>query len=35
MAILTEEPITLLINNKETADSFREYFKLMWKIAKH
>jgi len=34
MAILTKEPITLLIKNKETADSFREYFKLMWKIAK-
>jgi len=34
MAILTKEPITLLIKNKETADSFREYFKLMWQIAK-
>ena len=34
MAILTKEPITLLIKNKETADSFREYFKLMWKISK-
>jgi len=34
MAILTKEPVTLLIKNKETADSFREYFKLMWKLAK-
>lgn len=34
MAILTEEPITFLIRNKDVADSFREYFKIMWKIAK-
>ncbi len=34
MAILTEEPITFLIRNKQVADSFREYFKIMWKIAK-
>jgi len=34
IAILSEEPITILIRNKETADSFREYFKIMWKIAK-
>ncbi len=34
IAILNKEPITILINNKETADSFREYFKVMWNIAK-
>jgi len=34
IAILTKEPITFLIRNKETADSFKEYFKLMWKLAK-
>ena len=34
MAILTEEPITFLIRNKAVADSFREYFKIMWRIAK-
>jgi len=33
MAILNKEPITFLIKNKETADSFREHFKIMWKIA--
>jgi sugar-specific transcriptional regulator TrmB len=34
IAILTKEPITFLINNKETAESFKEYFKIMWKLAK-
>jgi len=34
IAILTKEPITFLIRNKETADSFREYFEVMWKVAK-
>ncbi len=33
IAILNQEPITFLINNKETADSFKEYFKIMWDIA--
>ena len=33
IAILTEEPITFLIRNKEVADSFKEYFKVMWKVA--
>ena len=33
IAILSKEPITFLIKNKETADSFKEYFKVMWKIA--
>lgn len=34
IAILSEEPITFLIKNKETAESFKEYFKVMWKVAK-
>ncbi len=34
IAILNEEPITFLIRNKETADSFKEYFNVMWKTAK-
>ncbi|MFH0701401.1 MAG: helix-turn-helix domain-containing protein [Candidatus Woesearchaeota archaeon] len=34
IAILNQEPITFLVKNKETADSFREYFKAMWGIAK-
>jgi len=34
IAILNKEPITFLIINKETADSFREYFQVMWKSAK-
>ncbi len=34
IAILTKEPITFLIRNSEVANSFREYFKVMWKIAK-
>ena len=34
IAILNKELITFLIQNKETADSFKEYFKVMWKTAK-
>ncbi|MFC1723701.1 TrmB family transcriptional regulator, partial [Nanoarchaeota archaeon] len=34
IAILSKEPITLLIKNQEAADSFMEYFNTMWKIAK-
>jgi len=34
IAILNKEPITILINNQETADSFREYFNVMWNVAK-
>ena len=34
ISILNKEPITFLIRNKETADSFKEYFKVMWKLAK-
>ena len=33
IAILNKEPITFLIRNKEAADSFKEYFKVMWKTA--
>lgn len=33
IAILNEEPITFLIRSEETADSFREYFKVMWQTA--
>ena len=34
IAILSEEPIAFLIKNKETAESFKEYFKIMWEVAK-
>jgi len=34
IAILTKEPITLLIKNREASDSFKDYFKVMWKLAK-
>ncbi len=34
IAILNQEPITFLIKNKETAESFKEYFRVMWKNAK-
>lgn len=34
IAILSQNPITFLIRNKEAADSFKEYFRSMWKIAK-
>lgn len=34
IAILTKEPIVFLIRKKEVADSFKEHFKLMWKLAK-
>lgn len=33
IAIITKQPITLLIKNKEVADSFKHYFNIMWKIA--
>jgi len=32
--ILTEVPIAIVIKSKEAADSFRQYFNTMWKIAK-
>jgi len=34
IAILNKEPIVVLIKNKETSESFKEYFNVMWKIAK-
>ncbi len=34
IAILNQPLLTILINNQETADSFREYFKALWQIAK-
>lgn len=34
IAILIDNPITFLIKNEETAESFKEYFKIMWKVAK-
>ena len=34
IAILNQEPITFLIRNKETADSFKGYFKAMWNVAR-
>jgi HTH-type transcriptional regulator, sugar sensing transcriptional regulator len=32
--ILTNLPIAIVIRSKEAADSFRQYFEAMWKIAK-
>lgn len=34
IAILTKDPITFLIRNKEAANSFKAYFNAMWRIAK-
>jgi len=34
IAILNEEPITILINSRETADSFKEYFQVIWTSSK-
>jgi HTH-type transcriptional regulator, sugar sensing transcriptional regulator len=34
IAILNEEPITILIRNDETAKSFKEYFNVMWNMSK-
>ncbi|MFA5050184.1 MAG: helix-turn-helix domain-containing protein [Candidatus Micrarchaeia archaeon] len=34
IAIWNREPAAVLINNRETADSFRKYFELIWKIAR-
>ena len=30
--IWSEEPLGIMIDNKEVADSYRSYFKLLWKI---
>ena len=34
IAILVENPISILISKKEVAESFKEHFKIMWKMAK-
>lgn len=34
IVILKEEPIVILIHDKETSESFSSYFKELWKIAK-
>lgn len=34
IAILTEDPITFLMRNREVANSFKEYFNVMWKVAR-
>ncbi len=34
IAILKNEPITFLIRNEEVSNSFREHFKIMWKLGK-
>ena len=34
IAILNQEPITFLLKNQEAADSFKEYFNVMWAMAK-
>ncbi|MBN2421522.1 hypothetical protein JXB27_04555 [Candidatus Woesearchaeota archaeon] len=31
----TEEPVAILIDQKEIADSYRSYFELLWKTAKN
>lgn len=31
----SEQPLGILIENKEIAESFKNYFKLLWKIAKN
>lgn len=30
-----KEPSATLINNKEVAESYRNYFEMLWKIAKN
>lgn len=32
--IWNQDPITIFIENKETSDSFKKYFDILWKIAK-
>jgi len=34
MLILTEDPIGILIEDEQVANSYRKYFKLMWEMAK-
>ena len=31
---LKKEPVVFLIDDKETAESFKKYFDAMWKLAK-
>ncbi|MBU2562533.1 MAG: hypothetical protein KKF68_02645 [Nanoarchaeota archaeon] len=32
--LLTQKPLIILINNKEIAESYRNHFKVLWKVAK-
>ena len=32
--ILTKEPLVIRVSSKEVKDSFKQYFDVMWKIAK-
>jgi HTH-type transcriptional regulator, sugar sensing transcriptional regulator len=34
LILWTENPLAILIRNKKIADSFRNYFEIMWEIAK-
>ncbi len=34
IAILNKEPITFLLRNREAAESFKEYFNVMWEMGK-
>jgi len=34
MILTPKNPLAIIIENKETADSFRKYFNLLWKSAK-
>jgi hypothetical protein len=34
MVITEDQKTCIVIKNKEVADSYREYFELLWKIAK-
>lgn len=35
ISIFSEEPIFFVIKSKEIAESFKEYFKILWRIAKN
>ncbi len=34
IVLLTKKPTVILVSNKKVADSFRQYFEVMWRIAK-
>lgn len=34
IVLLTKKPIVILVTNKKVAESFKQYFEVMWKIAK-